>query len=174
MSANTGEGADGAAGLGGIARIKERRAWAIAAMGLIGTHLTDRIFKASEVTDFLNFLSLPDRLEALCAEVSKGGDQIHAGIDLTVAADDDAGAACAAHRAVGGDVTGFELFGEGRVAFGHQVVEIGEFVGLDLHGEGVSFAVVGGRDLEVDDKARTKAFCEGACGDQLAEVVLHL
>ncbi len=174
LSADAGKGTDGGAGLGGIARVKERRARAIAAMGLIGTDLTDRIFKTSEVADLLNLLSLPDRLEALGAEVSKGRDQVHAGVDLAVAADDDTGTACAAHRTVGGDVAGFKLFGKGRVAFGHQVIEIGEFVGLDLHGQWVAFAVVGGCDLKVDDKTRTHPFRECACGDQLAEIFLHL
>lgn len=174
MSADAGERADRVAGFGGITCIKEGRAGAIAAVGLIGADLADRMFKASEAADLLDFLSLPDGLEALCSEVSERRDQVHARIDLAVATDDDTGATRAAHAAVWGGGSGFELFGKRGIAFGHEVVEVGEFVGLDLHGERVALAVVGGGHFEVDDKTRAKALCEGACGDELAEVVLHL
>lgn len=110
----------------------------------------------------------------MVAEVSERRDQIHARVDLAVASDDDASTSGAADRAVGDGGSWFELFGERRIAFCHEMVEVGEFVGLDLHGERVAFAVVGSADFEVDDKASVELCGKCARGDDLAEVFLHL
>ncbi len=174
LSSYASESAESSAGLGGVACIEQSRTGAIATVCLVGADLADRVLKASEAADGLDFLSLPDLLKALVAEVSEGRDQIHARVDLAVASDDDASTACATDRAVGGGGSGFELFGERRIAFSHEMVEVGEFVGLDLHGERVAFAVVGCADFEVDDKASVELGGKCARGDELAEVFLHL